>query len=213
LRLTGRRKPDQTGELMLRSLGLALAAAALALANPAEAQTDWKRVHLEDETTLDIPAVVGEQYHVPAELAGQGDLMFFSVSSGQAGLLDCLLKHTFYGSGAPTHDEILGTLTTDKRIDLCIGRGTNQRKAINEGGTLKGLPSGRCVVGYTDEGEADPDSPGAGRVLDTLVVAAPEAYYTLACTLRAADQRTAEREWFNDWRGVIQHMQRSLLVP
>ncbi len=50
-------------------------------------------------------------------------------------------------------------------------------------------------------------------VLDTLVIAAPEAYYTLACTLRATDQRTAERDWFNSWRGVIQHMQGSLLAP
>ena len=75
---------------MLRSLGLALAVAGFALPGPAAAQTDWKRVHLEDETTLDIPAVVGEDYHAPAELARQGDLMFFSVSSGQAGLMDCL---------------------------------------------------------------------------------------------------------------------------
>jgi hypothetical protein len=200
---------------MRRRLGLALAVAgfALAVAAPAIAQTEWKRVHLEDETTLDIPAVVGDEYHVPAELARQGDLMFFSVSSGQAGLLDCLLKRTAYGSGAPSHDEMLDTLKDDRRIDLCIGRGTNRRKAINEGGRLKGFPSGRCVVGYTDEGEGPAGGPGTGRVLDTLVVAAPEAYYTLACTLRASDQRAAEREWFYDWRGVIQHMQGSLLVP
>lgn len=195
-------------------LGLALALAVFALAGPAGAQTDWKRVHLEDETTLDIPAVVGDDYHVPAKLAGQGDLMFFSVSSGQGSLMDCLLKRTFYGSGgAPSRDEMVATLKDDGRIDLCIGRGTNRRKAVNEGGILKGFPSGRCVVGYTDEGEGPGAGPGPGRVLDTLVVAAPEAYYTLACTLRATDQRTAEREWFYDWRGVIQHMQGSLLVP
>ncbi|MGZ3275741.1 MAG: hypothetical protein ACXU82_16440 [Caulobacteraceae bacterium] len=201
---------------MRRSLGLALAVAGFALAGPAAAQGDWKRVHLEDETTLDIPAVVGDHYHVPAELARQGDLMFFSVSSGRAGLLDCLLKHTVYGSGPPgppSRDELIDTLKTDRRIDLCIGRGTNRRKAIDEGGSLKGYPSGRCVVGYTDDGQADPDSPGAGRVLDTLVVAAPGAYYTLACTLRGADQRTAERDWFYDWRSVIQHVQGSLEVP
>lgn len=203
---------------MRRALGLALATAglALALAGPARAQTDWKRVHLEDETTLDIPAVVGDQYRPPAELARQGDLMFFSVSSGPAGLLDCLLKRVVYGAGPPgplSHDEMIATLKADRRIDLCIGRGTNRRKAINEGGTLKGYPSGRCAVGYTDEGEADAAGPGSGRVLDTLVVAAPGAYYTLACTLRAADQRTAEREWFYDWRGIIQHMQGSLVVP
>jgi hypothetical protein len=200
---------------MRRPLGLALAVAgfALAAAAPAWAQTEWKRVHLEDETTLDIPAVVGDEYHVPAELARQGDLMFFSVSSDQAGLLDCLLKRTFYGAGAPSHEEMLDTLKDDRRIDLCIGRGTNRRKAINEGGRLKGFPSGRCVVGYTDEGEGPAGGPGTGRVLDTLVVATPEAYYTLACTLRASDQRAAEREWFYDWRGVIQHMQGSLLVP
>jgi hypothetical protein len=170
-------------------------------------------VHLEDETSLDIPAVVGEDYRPPAELSRQGDLMFFSVSSGQAGLLDCLLKRTIYGSGKPSRDEMIDTLKADRRIDLCIGRGTNRRKAINEGGTLKGYPSGRCVVGYTDEGEGAAAGPGTGRVLDTLVVAAPEAYYTLACTLRAADQRTAEREWFYDWRGLIQHVQGSLVVP
>jgi hypothetical protein len=201
---------------MRRRLGLALAVAGLALAGPAGAQTEWKRVHLEDETTLDIPAVVGDDYHVPPELARQGDLMFFSVSSGQSGLMDCLLKRSVYGSGSsgpPSHDELVDTLKDDRRIDLCIGRGTNRRKAINEGGVLKGFPSGRCVVGYTDEGEGADAGPGSGRVLDTLVVAAPEAYYTLACTLRAADQRTAERVWFYDWRGVIQHMQGSLLVP
>jgi hypothetical protein len=201
---------------MLRSLGLALTVAGFALAGPAGAQTEWQRVHLEDETTLDIPAIVGEEYHVPAKLAGQGDLMFFSVSSDPAGLMDCLLKRTFYGvgpSGPPSRDEMVATLKDDRRIDLCIGRGTNRRKAINEGGMLKGFPSGRCVVGYTDEGQGPDAGPGSGRVLDTLVVAAPEAYYTLACTLRAADQRMAEREWFYSWRGVIQHMQGSLLVP
>jgi hypothetical protein len=195
---------------------MALAVAAFTLAGPAAAQTDWQRVHLEDETTLDIPAVVGDEYRVPAKLAGQGDLMFFSVSSGQAGLMDCLLKRTVYGSGPPgalSRAEMIETLKDDGRIDLCIGRGTNRRKAVNEGGVLKGFPSGRCVVGYTDADEGPDAGPGAGRVLDTLVVAAPEAYYTLACTLRATDQRTAEREWFYDWRGVIQHMQGSLLVP
>ena len=198
---------------MLKSLGLALAVAGLALAQPAAAQTEWKRVHLEDEATLDIPAVVGDDYHPPEELERQGDLMFFSVSSGESGLLDCLLKRTLYGSGRPSRAEMIATLKDDGRIDLCIGRGTNRRKAINEGGSLKGYPSGRCVVGYTDADEGAEAGPGVGRVLDTLVVAAPEAYYTLACTLRASDQRTAEREWFNDWRGVIQHMQGSLLVP
>ena len=201
---------------MRGALGLALAAAALVLAGPATAQTNWKRVHLEDETTLDIPAVVGDQFQAPAELARQGDLMFFSVSSGEAALLDCLLKRTFYGSGAPgpiSRDEMVDTVKADRRIDLCIGRGTNRRQAINEGGSLKGYPSGRCVVGYTDEGEGAAGGPGTGRVLDTLVVAAPGAYYTLACTLRAADQRTAEREWFYDWRAVIQHVQGSLEVP
>ncbi len=179
-------------------------------------RTEWKRVHLDDETTLDIPAVVGDQYRVPAELARRGDLMFFSVSSGHASLLDCLLKHTVYGPGTPgplSREQLVDTLKDEGRIDLCIGRGTNRRKAINEGGSLKGYPSGRCVVGYTDEGAADPDGLGTGRVLDTLVVAAPGAYYTLACTLRAADQRTAEREWFYDWRSVIQHVQGSLEVP
>jgi hypothetical protein len=198
---------------MLRSLGLALAVAGFALTGPAAAQTEWTRVHLEDETTLDIPAVVGDEFHVPAELARQGDLMFFSVGSSQATLMDCLLKRTLYGSGHPSRAEMIATLKDDGRIDLCIGRGTNRRKAINEGGSLKGYPSGRCVVGYTDEGQGAAGGPGTGRVLDTLVVAAPEAYYTLACTLRASDQRSAEREWFYDWRGVIQHMQGSLLVP
>jgi hypothetical protein len=49
--------------------------------------------------------------------------------------------------------------------------------------------------------------------MDNLTLAAPGGYYTFGCTLRASDQRTAEREWFNDWRSVIQHMQGSLLVP
>jgi hypothetical protein len=198
---------------MLKSLGLVLAVAGFAFAGPAAAQTDWKRVHLEDESTLDIPAIVGDDYHVPSELAEQGDLMFFSVSSGESGLMDCLLKRIVYGRGRPSREEMIATLKDDGRIDLCIGRGANRRKAINEGGSLKGYPSGRCVVGYTDEGEGPEAGPGTGRVLDTLVIAAPEAYYTLACTLRASDQRTAEREWFYDWRGVIQHMQGSLLVP
>jgi hypothetical protein len=201
---------------MRRRLGLGLTLAGFALAGHAAAQSDWKRVHLDDETTLDIPAVVGDEYSVPAELARQGDLMFFSVGSSQATLMDCLLKRSLYGSGAPgppSRQQMIETLKDDGRIDLCIGRGTNRRKAINEGGALKGFPSGRCVVGYTDEGEGPEAGPGSGRVLDTLVVAAPEAYYTLACTLRAKDQRTAERDWFYNWRGVIQHMQGSLLVP
>ena len=198
---------------MLRSLGLALAVAGFALAGPAAAQTEWKRVHLDDESTLDIPAVVGDDFHPPAQLESQGDMMFFSVSSGPAGQMDCLLKRTLYGHGRLTRQEMIDTLKSDNRIDLCIGRGTNRRQAINEGGSLKGYPSGRCVVGYTDDGEAAEAGPGTGRVFDALVVAAPEAYYTLACTLRAADQRTAEREWFNSWRGAIQHMQGSLLVP
>ncbi len=206
---------------MRRPLGMApalagLALAGLALAGPALAQAEWKRVHLDDEATLDIPAVVGEEYHVPAELAAKGDLMFFSVSSGPAGLMDCLLKRTLYGAGLlglPSRAEMARTVEKDDRIDLCIGRGTNRRMAINEGGALKGYPSGRCVVGYTDEEQAADPGLGSGRVLDSLTVVAADAYYTLACTLRAADQRTAEREWFYDWRGVIQHMQGSLVAP
>jgi len=188
----------------------------LAAAAPAAAQTQWKRVHLEDEATLDIPAIVGDEYHVPAELAAKGDLAFFTVSSGPQGLMDCLLKRTLFGAGLPelpSRADMVATVGANRRINLCIGRGENRRQAISEGGTLKGYPSGRCVVGYTDAGEQDPANPGDGRVLDTLVVVANDAYYTFACTLRAADQRTAEREWFNDWRGVIQHMQGSLLVP
>jgi hypothetical protein len=45
--------------------------------------------------------VVGDDYHVPAELARQGDLMFFSVGSGEAELLDCLLKRTPTAPAAP----------------------------------------------------------------------------------------------------------------
>ncbi len=203
---------------MTRPLGLTLACAAFALigAGAARAQTEWRRVHLGDESTLDIPAVVGEEYKVPDALAQKGDLMFFSVVSGPAGELDCLLRRTLYGHGlpeAPTREEMFDTLGSDDRIDLCTGRGESQRKAINEGGSLKGYPSGRCVVGYTATGKDAEAGPGLGRVVDSLTVAANQAYYTLGCTLHAADQRTAEREWFNDWRGVIQHMQGSLLVP
>ena len=122
-----------------------------------------------------------------------------------------------YGSGPPgplSHDEMVATLKGDGRIDLCIGRGPNRRKAtINEGGRLKGFPPGVAWWAIPTRTRGSEAGPGTGRVLDTLVVAAPGAYYTLACTLRATDQRTAEREWFYDWREVIQHMQGSLLVP
>src|SRR5665213_2082913 len=96
---------------MHRSLGLALALAGMAVAGAgaARAQTDWQRVHLGDESTLDIPAIVGAEYKVPAELAQKGDLMFFSVTSGAAGELDCLLRRTLYGPGlphAPTRQEL-----------------------------------------------------------------------------------------------------------
>lgn len=202
---------------MTRSLGIALAAAGFALAaGAAHAQTEWKRIHLSDESTLDIPAVVGDEYKVPDPLAQKGDLMFFSVTSGPAGELDCLLRRTFYGHGlpeGPTREQMFDKLGSDDRIDLCTGRGDSQRKAISEGGSLKGYPSGRCVVGYTATGKDAEAGPGVGRVVDSLTVAANQAYYTLGCTLHAADQRTAEREWFYDWRGVIQHMQGSLLVP
>lgn len=202
---------------MRRSLGLALAMAGMALAGAANAQTEWKRVHLADESTLDIPAVVGDEYKVPDELARKGDLMFFSVVSGAAGELDCLLRRTLYGHGppeAPTRQELFDKLADKaERLDLCAGRGDSERQAINEGGTLKGYPSGRCVVGYTATGKDAAAGPGTGRVVDLLTLAAPGGYYTLGCTLHASDQRTAEREWFNDWRQIVQHMQGSLLVP
>lgn len=204
---------------MPRSLGLALAAASfvLATAGAAEAQVDWQRIHLGDESTLDIPAIVGADYKVPAELAQKGDLMFFSVVSGAAGELDCLLRRTLYGPGlpaGPTRQELFETLGSQEgRISLCADKGDSERQAINEGGSLKGYPSGRCVVGYTARGQDAAAGPGTGRVMDNLTIAAPGGYYTFGCTLRAADQRTAEREWFNDWRAVIQHMQGSLLVP
>ncbi len=57
---------------MRGSLGLALALAALAGVSPAAAQSEWRRVHLEDETTLDIPAVVGDDYHVPGPSSRAG---------------------------------------------------------------------------------------------------------------------------------------------
>jgi hypothetical protein len=204
---------------MKKSLGLALAAAAVALlgSTAARAQTSWQRIHLSDESTLDIPAIVGGEYKVPAELQAKGDLMFFSVSSGAAGELDCLLRRTLYGAGlpaAPTRQELFETLgSADGRISLCADKGDSERQAINEGGSLKGYPSGRCVVGYTARGQDAAAGPGTGRVMDNLTLAAPGGYYTFGCTLRASDQRTAEREWFNDWRPIIQHMQGSLLVP
>lgn len=204
---------------MRTSPGLALAAVGLALAaaGSARAQTDWKRIHLSDESTLDIPAIVGDDFEPPAELQAKGDLMFFSVSSGAAGELDCLLRRTLYGAGlpdAPTRQEMFEKLGSKaERLDLCTGHGDSERQAVNEGGSLKGYPSGRCVIGYTAVGRDAEAGPGTGRVMDSLTLAAPQAYYTLGCTLRASDQRTAEREWFNDWRQVIQHMQGSLLVP
>ena len=202
---------------MRTSLGLALAVAGVTLAGAASAQTDWKRVHLGDESTLEIPAIVGDDFKPPAELQAKGDLMFFSVQSGAAGELDCLLRRTLYGPGlpaAPTRLEMFAKLQSEEeRLDLCTGHGDSERKAVNEGGSLKGYPSGRCVVGYTAIGQDAAAGPGTGRVMDSLTLAAPNAYYTLGCTLRAADQRTAEREWFNDWRQIVQHMQGSLLVP
>jgi len=204
---------------MSRSPGLALAVAGATLigAGPASAQADWRRIHLSDESTLDIPAVVGDDYKVPAELAQKGDLMFFTVTSGPAGELDCLLRRTLYGHGlpdAPTRQDMFKTLDSkEDRLALCAGRGDSERQAINEGGSLKGYPSGRCVVGYTAAGQDAAAGPGTGRVVDSVTVAAPGGYYTLGCTLHAADQRTAEREWFNDWRRLIEHMQGSLLVP
>jgi hypothetical protein len=196
---------------------LALAGAALVGAGPASAQTDWKRIHLGDESTLDIPAAVGDEYKVPAELQAKGDLMFFSVASGPSGELDCLLRRTIYGRGqsdAPTREEMFAKLASKAdRLALCADRGDSERQAINEGGTLKGYPSGRCVVGYTATGQDAAAGPGTGRVVDLLTLAAPGGYYTFGCTLHASDQRTAEREWFNNWRQVIQHMQGSLLVP
>ena len=204
---------------MTRSLGWALAAAGATLigAGAARAQADWRRVHLSDESTLDIPAVVGDDYKVPAELAQKGDLMFFTVTSGPAGELDCLLRRTLYGHGlpdAPTRQDMFKTLDSkEDRLSLCAGRGDSERQAINEGGSLKGYPSGRCVVGYTATGQDAAAGPGSGRVVDSVTVAAPGGYYTLGCTLHAQDQRTAEREWFTDWRRLIEHMQGSLLVP
>jgi hypothetical protein len=205
--------------VMRRVLVLALAAAGAALtaAGGAHAQTQWKRIHLTDESTLDIPAVVGDEYKVPAELAQKGDLMFFSVSSGPQGELDCLLRRTLYGHGlpdAPTRQDLFEMLNDkDQRLSLCTGKGDTERQAINEGGSLKGYPSGRCVIGYTATGQDAAAGPGTGRVMDSLTLAAPGGYYTFGCTLRASDQRTAERTWFNDWRRVIEHMQGSLLVP
>jgi hypothetical protein len=204
---------------MQKSLGLALAVGSVALlgAGAARGQISWQRIHLSDESTLDIPAIVGAEYKVPAELQAKGDLMFFSVSSGPAGELDCLLRRTLYGPGlpaAPSRQELFETLgSPDGRISLCADKGDSERQAINEGGSLKGYPSGRCVVGYTARGQDAAAGPGTGRVMDNLTLAAPGGYYTFGCTLRASDQRTAEREWFNDWRPVIQHMQGSLLVP
>ena len=204
---------------MHKSLGLALAVAGMTLiaAGAARAQTSWQRIHLSDESTLDIPEVVGAEYKVPAELQAKGDLMFFSVSSGLAGELDCLLRRTLYGAGlpaAPTRQELFETLgSADGRISLCADKGDSERQAINEGGSLKGYPAGRGVGGYTARGQDAAAGPGTGRVMDNLTLAAPGGYYTFGCTLRASDQRTAEREWFNDWRQVIQHMQGSLLVP
>lgn len=206
---------------MTRSRGLALAGTSLIaamLAGAASAQTDWRRIHLSDESTLDIPAVVGDDYKVPAELAQKGDLMFFTVTSGTAGELDCLLRRTVYGAGlpdaAPNREDMFKTLgSKEDRLSLCAGRGDSERQAINEGGSLKGYPSGRCVVGYTATGQDAAAGPGTGRVVDSLTIAAPGGYYTFGCTLHAADQRTAEREWFNDWRHVVEHMQGSLLVP
>ena len=205
---------------MSRSLGLALAVAGATLigAGPARAQADWRRIHLSDESTLDIPAVVGDEYKAPAELAQKGDLMFFAVDSGPAGELDCLLRRTLYGRGlpdaAPNREDLFKTLDSkEDRLGLCAGRGDNEHQAVNDGGSLKGYPSGRCVVGYTATGQDAAGGPGTGRVVDSMTVAAPGGYYTLGCTLHAADQRTAEREWFNDWRRLIEHMQGSLLVP
>ena len=98
--------------------------------------------------------MVGDDYKVPAELAQKGDLMFFTVTSGPAGELDCLLRRTLYGRGlpdAPPNREDLFKTLDPRRIAWawCAGRGDNEHQAVNDGGSLKGYPSGRCVVGYT----------------------------------------------------------------
>ncbi len=188
--------------------GSLLAACAMLLPwATATAQTDqWQKVHLDHGITMDVPAVVGNDYKPAATGTQDGDLMFFAVTTNNAGDMNCLLAIVPY-SKTMTHVDVIEKLADSRRDGLCTA-GDGQT-GINVGESksmsVSGFPAGRCAASYTIARNKQP-----GQITAMMGVAAPDAFYLLNCTVSADSQDDVKDDWTYRWESVVHHIQDSV---
>lgn len=183
-----------------------IAAGALAAAcGAALAAGAWHTVRLADGIAIDVPA---GRHYLPTKTQQAHDLLLdFSEAARGAGTLQCFLVRTPYGDTL-SRGSVEALFASDKRNAQCaIPEGARHfhvtlSKAMQTGGN----PSDFCVASAT---LADRQ----GRVVTSLGIAAPDAYFMLNCYVTGPSQIAAAKYWLRRWSYDIDHVEDSLRLP
>jgi hypothetical protein len=205
---------------MTRSLGIALAAAGLALAGAAHAQApaqldartldSWRKVDLGGGVSVGVPTAVGEAYR-PTDKQDAG-LMLFRVAVKDAGEMYCGLDRLLYNTPplGMARRRAIDFFSNANMAIFCHGVGAGVRESLAEPVTsAQGYPGSRCVASYTDKA----GDRSEGDVIQARAVVGSDALYVLTCTVRDLDQTRAETDWETIWRPRIGRIEDSLKLP
>jgi hypothetical protein len=185
----------------------------LAFSSVAAADGDWQTVSLDNnpDFTIDVPAVVGDDYRMDAKNLAKGNLAYFSVVTEHSGGMFCMLSRSPYDDKMNAQ-QAAEKLKTSTRDVLCSAGDnmTNVTVGESESLTSNGFPAGRCSASYTSTSASEKDK---GWVESVMMVAAPDALYQLNCELHTDSQDEATAQWVLRWADDIHHIQQSLHLP
>ncbi|MDE2184163.1 MAG: hypothetical protein KGJ78_14180 [Alphaproteobacteria bacterium] len=170
---------------------------------------DWQTVTLADGITMDVPAVVHDNYKPSAESAKDGGVMYFEVTMDEFGDLACLLSRNDY-SATFMRSTAIERLASRDRDSMCSAgdKVTGFDVGESESLSISGYAAGRCAAGYTDASDKQP-----GQVAAVMTVAAPDGFYMLSCTVYADTQDQATAHWVSQWQDIVHHVQESVKFP
>lgn len=174
----------------------------------AAAKEEWKTVTLGGNPglTISIPAAAENQ------ISGTDpdNLMYFAVSAGFHGSLECMAQRSEYPQGA-ARSAFAAALATERRNLFCkqddaaisdLDIGTSDSFVHN------GSQAAVCTASYTQSAKELP-----GRVRSQMIIAAPDKIYFLTCTIKDEEQELAEYEWARFWEEKVRHIQNSFHLP
>lgn len=186
------------------------AAALLAFSNVAVADVAWQTVQVAGDPaiTIDLPFGIHQMKDVDPN---KGELMaFFAVNSEGDEDLECFLNRNPYPEKTD-QKTWSAVLATSRRSLLCETSGasiSDYELDTSHPATSNGYSAATCDGAYTDSSRKL-----KGIVISVLMVAAPNAFYTLTCNAGAKDRDEAIAGWLAEWEDPVAHMQQSLHLP